>query len=210
MKRRSRYVRAKKVTNLTKVFLVIIGLVFIFALSTYWRNHQAVVNEQRQEELAKQKEYQLKINFINKVAADAKPINKQYGLFPSLTIAQAALESDFGRSGLASKYNNLFGVKGSDPANTKILETQEYVDGEWVTINDRFRVYNSYASSIEDHALLFVNGTTWNSNQYIDVLNASTVAEAAKALQKDGYATDPEYSEKLLNLINQYKLTKFD
>ncbi|KRK65212.1 N-acetylmuramidase [Companilactobacillus tucceti DSM 20183] len=148
--------------------------------------------------------------FVKKVAPYAIYLGKEYGVLPSITIAQAILESDWGRSTLAKDYNNYFGVKGSDPSNTKVLQTKEYTDGQWVTINGRFRVYSDYRESMKDHAELLVNGTTWNSQQYQQVIHSKDYIEAAVALQTDGYATDPGYTSKIIRVIQKYNLKKYD
>ena len=205
-----KYTNQKKLVKYLKLFMVALSLIVLVAFGFYLKERHDADVAIRQAELAKQKILQQKLDFINEVAPIAQKINKQYGIYPSVTIAQAALESDFGRSVLAAKYHNLFGVKGSDLSNTKELETKEYLNGSWVTIKDRFRVYSSIEESITDHSLLFVNGTTWNNNQYEHVLAADSPASAAKALEQDGYATDPTYAQKLIELIKQYNLTKYD
>ncbi|QNQ80888.1 N-acetylmuramidase [Lactobacillus sp. PV034] len=151
-----------------------------------------------------------KDEFISIVGPIAQAQDKPYGLFPSVTIAQACLESNFGQSTLAREYNNLFGVKGVNKATSKVLTTQEFVNGRWKTIHGRFQVYDSYEASIQAHTMLIVNGTNWNKNQYADVLAAKNYEEQAKALQADGYATDPTYATKLISLIKQYNLTHYD
>lgn len=135
--------------------------------------------------------------------------NKNYGLFPSVTLAQAALESNFGQSQLAKNYFNLFGVKGNEK-NGALFSTKEFVNDKWITINDYFKIYNSFDESIEEHSKLLAYGTTWNKNQYAAVLNAKNYQEAAYGLIKSGYATDPTYDEKLIKLIKQYHLTQYD
>lgn len=148
--------------------------------------------------------------FIKKVSPYAVVLGKQYGVLPSITIAQAILESNWGTSSLASQYNNYFGIKGDDPANTKVLQTKEYTDGQWITINGRFRVYSDFRESMKDHTTLLVNGTSWNSQQYKQVIQSNDYVEAAVALQKDGYATDPGYTTKIIRIIQKYNLKKYD
>jgi len=148
--------------------------------------------------------------FIESIAPAAQQMQKQYGVFASISIAQAILESDWGNSELSAVYNNLYGMKGVNPENTVLLSTQEFSKGEWVTIQANFRVYDSWAASVQDHALLITNGTTWNANQYAPVLQAQTYREAAVALQDCGYATDPGYAEKLISVIEQNALYSYD
>ncbi|GEL15495.1 N-acetylmuramidase [Pediococcus cellicola] len=148
--------------------------------------------------------------FIRTIAPYAQKMHKQYGILPSITIAQAILESDWGTSQLSKSYNNYFGIKGTIYQTTKEMKTQEFVNGKWVTVTARFRVYNNWQESVRDHTLLFVNGTNWNKNQYRSVLSAKDYQTAAKALYEDGYATDPDYSQKLISLIQTYQLQKYD
>ncbi|WP_223850009.1 glycoside hydrolase family 73 protein [Schleiferilactobacillus harbinensis] len=175
-----------------------------------WYVHHTDEEQAAQASAAKAAEARRKQAFIAKVAPTAQSLYSQYKIFPSITIAQAILESDWGESSLSAEYNNLFGVKGTNPANTKEMTTQEYVNGEWQTIKARFRVYASYAQSITDHAQLFTRGTTWNAQQYQRVLAAQDYKTQAKALQADGYATDPDYASKLIEIIATYGLTKYD
>ena len=149
-------------------------------------------------------------DFIADIAPAAQQMQANYGVHASISIAQAILESDWGESELSAVYNNLYGMKGDNPENTVRLVTSEYYNGEWVTIQANFRVYGSWAESVQDHALLFVNGTTWDPDQYAPVLQAATYQEAAQALQDCGYATDPDYAEKLIAVIEQHALYDYD
>ena len=149
-------------------------------------------------------------DFVKKVAPYAVVLGKQYGVLPSITIAQAILESNWGTSSLASQYNNYFGIKGEDPSNTKVLETKEYTNGQWITINGRFRVYSDFRESMKDHTKLLVDGTSWNSQQYKQVIQSKNYIDAAVALQTDGYATDPGYTSKIIRIIQKYNLKKYD
>ncbi|NLD32468.1 MAG: glycoside hydrolase family 73 protein [Trichococcus flocculiformis] len=149
-------------------------------------------------------------DFIADIAPAAQQMQANYGVHASISIAQAILESDWGESELSAVYNNLYGMKGDNPENTVRLMTSEYYNGEWVTIQANFRVYGSWTESVQDHALLFVNGTTWDPDQYAPVLQAATYQEAAQALQDCGYATDPDYAEKLIAVIEQHALYEYD
>lgn len=148
--------------------------------------------------------------FIDKISAYAKVLQSEYGVLPSISIAQAILESNWGNSELSEKYNNFYGIKGSEEANTVLMNTKEFVDEEWIEINGRFRIYENWQDSMNAHTKLFVEGTTWNPQQYAAVLAADNYRDAAFALQASGYATDPTYPEKLIELIQQYKLDQFD
>ena len=86
-----------------RAFAICFTLVIILSGFLYWR-HQVVTNERlRQEQLEKELSLQNKENFIKVVAPIAQRADKPYGLFPSVTIAQACLESNFGQSELSKK-----------------------------------------------------------------------------------------------------------
>jgi flagellum-specific peptidoglycan hydrolase FlgJ len=91
-----------------------------------------------------------------------------------------------------------------------VLKTQEFYNGEWVTINGRFAVYEDVGASMRAHSLLLVNGTSWNPNQYARVLAATNYQQAAQALVQDGYATDPDYAKKIIRVVETYQLQRFD
>ncbi|MDR3191244.1 MAG: glycoside hydrolase family 73 protein [Lactobacillaceae bacterium] len=148
--------------------------------------------------------------FIERLAPQAQKLQTQYGVRASISLAQAALESNWGRSELAYKYNNFYGVKASQGMPSVILPTKEFIDGKWVTIDGPFRKYTDWQESMTDHALVLVNGTSENHARYQGVFTATNPEAAAKALVAGGYATDPQYAEKIINLIHEYKLTQYD
>lgn len=151
-----------------------------------------------------------KEEFIKEISPAAQNVQRSYGIRASLIMAQAILESNFGQSDLASKYNNLFGVKaGTTDKNIK-LETKEYIDGKWITIKDDFAWYDSWSDSIIAHAKLMREGVDWDKNLYEDVIAADNYKDAAKSIQEAGYATDPTYADKLIEVIEQYKLYEYD
>lgn len=136
------------------------------------------------------------------------PIAEEYektGIYPSVMLAQAALESNFGESQLSFDYNNYFGIKAHDHHRSVLLETTEYYSGDATTIRDYFCVYSSPADCFDDYAELI----TSNEN-YSGAVGAASPAIAARALQAGGYATDPEYASKVIAIINEYNLTRFD
>ncbi|MNO13245.1 Exo-glucosaminidase LytG precursor [compost metagenome] len=144
-----------------------------------------------------------KNEFIEKIAPLAVASAEESGIPASLTIAQAALESNFGASRLATEAHNLFGIKGSGPGGSLILPTTEYRGGRAVTVNAAFRKYPSWAESIADHARLL------SAKRYTGVLRKSG-AEAARAVAAAGYASDPQYANKLIRFMDSYNLTQYD
>ena len=134
------------------------------------------------------------------------------GVLPSITAAQAILESGWGSSELAkAPNNNLFGIKDSGDWNGEIVTvpTQEYVNGDYITVNAAFRKYASWNDSVVDHAKFFTS-TEWRKNNYRKVVNETDYRIAAQELKNAGYATDPGYAGKLISLIEAYKLYEWD
>lgn len=146
-------------------------------------------------------------DFIEEMAEEAVKLQEEYGILPSVTIAQAILESNWGRSGLAQNENNYFGIKGSSDSVEYV--TREYTE-EWIEIDASFRSYSSWEESMEDYAQLMAHGTNWNSDLYRDVVEAENYEEAAYALKEAGYATDPDYPEKVISLVEDHDLHRFD
>ena len=148
--------------------------------------------------------------FIQNLVPSSQKAYQLYQVLPSISLAQAILESDWGESGLSQNYYNLYGVKAGAAEPSVQLETSEYVDGKWITIMAPFRVYNSWAESVEAHAKLLTYGVDWNPKLYEPVLKAKNYKEAAHALQKAGYATDPTYAQKIIHVIETYHLAQYD
>ena len=134
------------------------------------------------------------------------------GILPSITAAQAILESGWGSSQLAkAPNNNLFGIKDSEDWHGAIVTvpTQEYLNGDYITVNAAFRKYASWNDSVVDHAKFFTS-TEWRKNNYRKVVNETDYRVAAQELKNAGYATDPNYPGKLIRLIEAYKLYEWD
>jgi LysM repeat protein len=151
--------------------------------------------------------------FIEQIAPYAQRVAHENGLYASVMIAQAALESGYGRSGLSLPPNhNLFGIKGSYQGQSVTVSTREYyADRGWITINDQFKRYPSYEESFVDNARTIRNGPSWNNQYYSGawIENTNSYRDATAWLQ-GRYATDPTYASKLNNLIETYNLTRFD
>lgn len=147
-------------------------------------------------------------SFLNSVASSAQQVATQSNLYASLMIAQAALESGWGGSSLATQAHNLFGVKYSGSGNYVTMNTSEYVSGSWIYLPAKFQAYHSYSDSFAGYAALIKNNFP-NSTK----ATAASVATAAQNLAhgKYGtYATAPNYAATLITLINNYGLTKYD
>lgn len=142
-------------------------------------------------------------DFINQIVPSAINVYKKYGVLPSLTLAQACLESNFGSA--APRYN-LFGIKWSEGCgrDKQLLSTNEVINGKEVKVNDWFRAYNSYDESIDDYGQLLAMPL------YKRVTQAKNYRDASLMVQACGYATDPNYATKLIKLIEDYKLNQWD
>lgn len=131
-------------------------------------------------------------------------------ILPSVTAAQAGLESGWGTSKLAVSPNfNLFGVKatGSEPFAT--MPTQEWGSGGYYTIYAKFRTYASWEDCIAKRADFFL-GTEWRKNNYRHVIGETDYKKATQALQNAGYATDPNYATSLNRVIESFGLQSWD
>ncbi|WP_430535483.1 glucosaminidase domain-containing protein [Listeria rocourtiae] len=151
-----------------------------------------------------------KQEFIELLAGHAQQIQEKEGILTSITLAQAILESDWGNSGLATEGRNLFGIKGKYQNDSVMMPTKEYENDTWVTVDAAFRKYPTWYESLDDHANLFLKGTSWDKDKYREVVEAKDHRTAANALQKSGYATDPGYANKLIELIEQRNLQAYD
>jgi flagellum-specific peptidoglycan hydrolase FlgJ len=197
---------SKKKRQSTRIIQLLVGFAFLvvafgFALRTL---SEPTTTTASQDEATTHKD------FIAQLAPHAKELQTGYGVLPSITLGQAILESNWGKSELAKKYHNLFGIKAASNQKKVTLDTKEYSNEQWITIKGDFRVYDTWAESMDDHTQLFVNGTDWNAKQYADVLAATDYKTAAKALQSSGYATDPDYADKIINVIETYNLEQYD
>ena len=143
--------------------------------------------------------------FISAVAPGAIAAQRKYGVPAAVTIAQAIEESGWGQSSLAAQDNNLFGIKGTGPAGSDELPTQEYLNGQWVSQTAAFRVYHSVAQSIDDHGKLLAT-----SGYYTRAMAARRSPNAFAAALTGVYATDPTYGATLIGLMRQYNLYRYD
>ena len=150
--------------------------------------------------------------FIEEIKDEAIKNYKEYKILPSITIAQAILESSWGESDLAQIYNNLFGIKADSSWKGEYvtLDTFEFYDTK---IEDKFRVYSNKNQSIKDHAKFLVDNQRYKK---YGVFEAKTYIEQAYALQNAGYSTAEDnsgqkrYAKDLIELIRQYNLQLID
>lgn len=147
----------------------------------------------------------VKEEFIRKMA-DALEGMDTGGFFKSVIIAQAAIESNWGRSALSAKYNNYFGIKAGRhwKGRTVNLRTGEVFAGKQVTIKSNFRVYESLRESIEDRNSLL------RTSRYEKVEKAATPLEQVQAIKDCGYCTATNYVYSIMITIKANGLSKFD
>ncbi|VTT27969.1 Peptidoglycan hydrolase flgJ [Klebsiella pneumoniae] len=144
--------------------------------------------------------------FISRLLRPALQAAQSSGIHPHLILAQAALESGWGKREILTAEgkpsHNLFGIKatGDWQGKTTEITTTEYINGTPQKIKAAFRVYDSYAESLSDYARLLKNNP-----RYQRVAQSSSAEQGAHALQAGGYATDPAYANKLINIIQQVK-----
>lgn len=147
--------------------------------------------------------------FINYVAPKVQNENKKRGnpLFSSVVIAQAILETGWGRSDIMTKANAIFGIKATESWKGKVYSsyTKEVYNFNSVVIKDSFRAYNSIEESIADYFRLICT-----TERYRNAITTETPRDCITAIIKSGYATDPDYIKKVMKLIEQYRLTDFD
>jgi len=127
-------------------------------------------------------------------------------LYPSVMIAQAALESNYGNSKLTSLHNNFFGIKGDFKGESIQMATWEFF-GENVTIVDGFKSYPTPIQGFIDRNKFLKVNPRYTKN---GVFDASSAEEQTQALKNAGYATDPDYVSKIISIINKYNLKRFD
>lgn len=143
--------------------------------------------------------------YFEQMAPLAQKYGRKQGIYPSLILAQSALESGFGQSDLAKVHHNFFGIKRTGQESSAAYQTEEVLGGESVTVTANFRAYDSVEDSVKDYAALV--GTL---PRYRGVVEAVSPEEAARALVQGGYATDPAYAEKLIHMIQTYDLKQYD
>lgn len=149
-----------------------------------------------------------KEEFTKKYYNFANAASKGTGISPILILAQAYLESGGAKSGLASKYNNFFGIKATSNWTGKIvnLRTREQTkEGKDYYIDAKFRAYNSPAESFSDHIKFLKSNPRYAKAGLFN--NPNNYALQADSLQRAGYATDTNYSKVLKDVGNNFVTT---
>jgi flagellum-specific peptidoglycan hydrolase FlgJ len=147
--------------------------------------------------------------FIAAVAEVAQESQLDSGVPASVTIAQAILESDWGQSLLATKGQNYFGIKaskGPGPAGEISMSTWEVISGANVTVSDAFKAYHNLYESVMDHGRFLADNARYAAAFKV----TNDPKEFARRIQAAGYATDPSYATKLINLMDKFNLYQYD
>ena len=146
--------------------------------------------------------------FIEKIAKYVKKYAYVYGIeVHSPIIAQAILESGWGKSRLASKYHNYFGLKCGSTWKGKSVNMatkEEYKVGTLTNIRDNFRVYDSMDAGVKGY-FDFIN-----TKRYANLKGVKSPKEYIKRIKADGYATSSRYVDNVMRVIRDNNLTRFD
>lgn len=149
-----------------------------------------------------------KETFIQKVAEKVNKYAPLYGIcVHSPIIAQAIIESGWGKSGLASKYHNYFGLKcGSSwkGKSVNMATKEEYKVGTMTNIRDNFRVFDDFDDGIRGY-FEFIN-----TSRYANLKGVKNPEEYCRRIKADGYATSSKYVDNIMRVIRDNKLTRFD
>lgn len=147
---------------------------------------------------------------------------KKSGILASVSMAQFILESGYGKSELAQKANNVFGMKTSLSGNTWSGSTwdgkskytkktqEEYTKGEMTTITADFRKYPCIEDSIADHSAYLLGAKNGSKLRYDGLKGCTDYKKAVQIIKDGGYATSSTYVANLCSIIEKFKLTQFD
>jgi flagellar rod assembly protein/muramidase FlgJ len=146
-------------------------------------------------------------DFIAAIGPAAQTSAAQTNIPASFVVADAALESGWGSSGLTENAMNLFGVKADSSwtGPTYSVPTREYLNGQWVMEQALFREYSDWLGSIQDHAAFLIDNP-----RYAPAFACNDGPSFATAVANAGYATDPAYAQKIIEIINAHNLTTLD
>ena len=150
--------------------------------------------------------YSSQTGFFQALAPGAKQSYQQYKVFPAVTLAQAALESGWGKSKVARTDKNLFGIKynGKNAPGitiTKGLNCPSNEPGGAVP----YARYQSFADSMTDHGHFL-----HRYSRYSEALKANNPKDQIRLIHKAGYAGDPNYTKSIHNMMDKYNLTQYE
>lgn len=140
------------------------------------------------------------IEYINQYKDIAIEQMRKYRIPASITLAQGLLESGAGKSELARKSNNHFGIKCHEWDGKRTYHDDDE-NGEC------FRVYKNVKDSYEDHSIFLATGSRY---AFLFKFSETDYVNWARGLKRAGYATSPTYADKLIEIIERYGLDRFD
>ncbi|MGX4601017.1 glycoside hydrolase family 73 protein [Faecalimicrobium sp. JNUCC 81] len=196
--------RIKFVSN--KILITIGVLLSIYAIFNLTKDIEDVKDKEEVSITLEQND------FIKKIESGAKKNYKKYKILPSITVAQAILESGWGESELAKKSNNLFGIKADNSWDGEFVEVST-LENHNDKINAKFRKYNHVDDSIYDHGKFLEENKRYEEN---GLFKAKNYKDQAQALEDAGYSTkkdkkgNPVYADVLISVIKRYNLQKLD
>ena len=146
-------------------------------------------------------------DFIKAIGSAAQASAHQTNVPASFTIAEAALESGWGTSQLATQGFNLFGVKADSSwhGDTLTMRTREFLKGQWVMVPALWRKYPDWISCMTDHAQFLIT-----NERYKAAFACKTGEAFAQAVAEAGYATDPDYANKIISVMRAHQLVSLD
>lgn len=146
-------------------------------------------------------------DFLAAIAPAAQACQRATGIPASFTLAQAALESGWGASRLSQSACNLFGVKADRAWKGPVvwMDTAEVINGKRVMVPAGWRAYPAWVDCLTDRAAFFRKNP-----RYAKCFEEVTGHGWARAVARAGYATDPEYAEKLIAVMDGRNLVRFD
>ena len=163
---------------------------------------KVIINETKIKPIPKNASYTEVISiYIDNYSEIAKEEMVQYGIPASITLAQGILESGAGRSALSKKSNNHFGIK----CHKGWTGQRVFHDDD--ELQECFRKYKDPKYSFRDHSLFLTQRTRYEG---LFAYKKNDYKSWAKGLRKAGYATDPKYPQKLINIIETYQLYSYD
>lgn len=148
-----------------------------------------------------------KTNYIHSYSSIAVQEMYESKIPASIILAQGMIESDCGRSVLASKANNHFGIKCKTWSGSTFFRFDDDTDKHGNLVKSCFRVYDNSDQSYKDHSMFLMNSDRY---QGLFVYRSSDYKSWANGLQACGYATDKSYSKKLIQTIEKYQLYIYD
>lgn len=141
------------------------------------------------------------VEYVNRYSELAVEQMREHRIPASITLAQGLLESGAGMSELARKSNNHFGIKCGSSWNGRTVSHDDDARGEC------FRAYRNPKDSYEDHSAFLKRGARY---AFLFQLDLTDYKGWARGLKKAGYATDPSYANRLITIIEDYELYKYD